>query len=114
MIRVDDFLNRVPGPNYECFDFAREVWLESFGEDVGDQLAVLVSEIKKLVPSEYRRIQKLNGPVDPCFVVMQRHRTVPHIGIFHQGQVLHLFGTGAMFDSFRNATRRYRKVTYYR
>ena len=115
MIHVDSFLDRVPHAGYRCFDFVREVWLASFGEDVGDQLAGLDGSPRdrKLIPSELRLFRRLDAPVDPCFVVFQRHRTVPHIGIWYRGSVLHLAASGAQYTLLHFVSRPYSKVSYY-
>jgi hypothetical protein len=118
MIRVDDFLDRVPGADYKCFDFVREVWLRSFGVDVGDQLAGLRAalEHRKVAMSEVKRFTKSDFPVvDPCFVVFQRKRSIPHIGILFDGRVLHLQGgASAQYSRFKDIARRYTKVSFYR
>jgi hypothetical protein len=114
---VDAFLDRVPGPNYKCFDFAREVWRESFGIDVGDQLKTLSGALsdRRVVPSEMKGFAKLSEPVDPCFVVFQRARTTPHIGVWHAGRVLHLQGgASAQFSRLEDIARRYTKVSFYK
>lgn len=116
MIEVDRFLDRVPGPQYKCFDFAREVWQISFGVDVGyslHSLTVALSE-RQIKPSELRAFEKLKQPEEPCFVTMQRGRTVPHIGIWTQGRVLHLAPTGAQYVPLFVAARRYPRVGFYR
>lgn len=116
MIRVDDFLDRVPSHDYKCFDFVREVWWLSFSEDIGDQLTGLTRALheRKILPSEMRLVKKLHSRVDPCVVVMQRGRTEPHIGIWYGGRVLHLAPTGAQYVPLNVAARRYPKVSFYR
>lgn len=114
-IVVDKYLDRVPTDEYKCFDFVREVWRDAFGVDVGDQLKALAAALteRKLVGSDLRTCEKLKAAVDPCFVVMQRKRTVPHIGIMCEGEVLSLTGNGATYDKLKNVARRYGKVSYY-
>lgn len=115
MIRVDAFLNRVPRVGYKCFDFVREVWFESFGVDVGDKLVSLEGTLRdrRLLPGEMRKVTRLDKPVDPCFVVFQRKRTTPHIGILYMGRVLHLSATGAEYTLLRFVARPYTRVSYY-
>lgn len=114
MIATDPFLDRVPTKTYKCMDFAREVWLAWFGRDVGDDLSLLLSDDRKLVLSELRGVEKLDRPISPCFVVMQRKFTVPHIGIWLDGQIFHLSAAGAVLDKPKFATRTFTKVSYYR
>jgi hypothetical protein len=117
LIAVDTFLDRVPRADYKCFDFVREVWRESFGVDLGDQLKGLSAALddRRIKASEVKGFTKLENPVDPCFVIFQRHRTTPHIGIWHKGRVLHLQGgASAQFSRLKDIARRYTKVSYYK
>jgi hypothetical protein len=117
MIQVDRFLDRVPGPQYKCFDFVREVWRESFGVDLGDQLKGLAAALdsRKVRPGEVKRFIKLAQPVNPCFVIFQRPRNIPHIGIWYEGRVLHLQGgQSAQYVPLKDVKRLlYTKVSFY-
>lgn len=115
-IRVDDFLDRERGPQYKCFDFVREVWLESFGEDVGQKLTAFLGEVstRKFKLSDIKKCRLLKAPVDPCFILLQRdNRLPPHVGIWHCGSVLHLAATGAEFQPLDVVARRYLRVSYF-
>jgi hypothetical protein len=117
MIRVDHFLDRVPGPQYKCWDFVRECWLASFGVDLGDKLKGLSAALdsRRVRASEVKGFTKLAKPVSPCFVIFQRPRNVPHIGIWYEGRVLHLQGgQSAQYVPLRDIKRLiYTKVTFY-
>lgn len=115
MIHVDSFLNRVPNRHYKCFDFAREVWATSFGIDPGKQLDELQAMLAdgKLTASRMHAIVKLAKPIDPCFVVFQRKRTTPHIGILYHGRLLHLAATGAEYTRIHFIAARYARMSYY-
>lgn len=116
MINVDSFLDRVPGPQYKCFDFVREVWAESFAVDLGDQLQGLAAALddRHVVLSELRGFRKLLVPSDPCFVIFQRRRSTPHIGIWYQGNVLHLQGgQSAQYSRLKDVALRYTRTTFY-
>jgi hypothetical protein len=117
VIYVDRFLDRVRSKDYRCFDFVREVWLESFGEDIGTKLhAFANSKVadRRIKPSEVRKCHTLAAPVDPCFVLMQRdNRLEPHIGIWYKGNVLHLAGTGAQYLPLEAVAFRYTRITYF-
>lgn len=115
MIKVDSFLDRVSKRGYRCFDFVREVWLDSFGVDVGNQLESLNGALsgRKLTPGDLHKVTKIDAPIDPCFVVFQRKRTTPHIGIWYRGNILHLASSGAEYTRVHFIARRYQKVSYY-
>jgi hypothetical protein len=116
MIRVDAFLDRERTSEYKCFDFVREVWLDTFGEDVGEKLRKFMGAVadRKFVLSDIKHCRKLAAPVDPCFVLFQRDlRLPPHVGIWCQGRVLHLGPSGAQFQPIDVVARRHPRVTYF-
>jgi hypothetical protein len=113
MIQVDRWLDRTRSQHYRCFDFVREVWLATFGEDVGDRLKHFLNE-RQFALSDIKKCKVLNKPVDPCFVLMQRDRRIePHIGIWHRGKVLHLAGTGAQYLRLEAVAFRYTRITFF-
>jgi hypothetical protein len=95
----------------------REVWLESFGEDVGLKLTAFLGSVSQrhIAVSDVKKCVRLDVPVDPCFVLLQPEirQTLPHVGIWHQGRVLHLGAKGAEFMLLHLVVRRYRKVSYF-
>jgi hypothetical protein len=116
MLRVDDFLDRVRTPEYKCFDFVREVWLATYGEDIGIKLqAFLGSTVnRRFTLSDVKRCKRLYIPVDPCFVLLQSDmRLEPHVGIWHKGSVLHLAAVGVEFLPLEMVARRYQRVSYF-
>ncbi|MFZ1074799.1 MAG: hypothetical protein WAN50_00265 [Minisyncoccia bacterium] len=116
-IEVDTWLDRVYTRDYKCFDFVREVWQASFGEDVGDKLVSMIAAVggRRLKLEEVKRFTVLEKPVSPCFVLYQRKgvKTPPHIGIWIDGSVLHLAITGAQFLPFAIVARQWQKVTFF-
>lgn len=113
---VDEFLDRVPGPDYNCLDFTREVWLAWTGEDITAKLTGLVGAFKtrEVTTDGVRGFDRLLEPVSPCFVVMQRLRLVPHVGIFLEGRILHMPDRGAEYQPLIVAQAHYHKIRYYR
>lgn len=118
MIVVDNWLDRVYTRDYKCFDFVREVWLASFGEDVGNKLTNFMGAVsdRRVVLSDAKRVTILLRPEPPCFALFQRRgvRTPPHIGICHGNGILHLAGTGAQFFPLDVVGRQYHKVTFFK
>lgn len=115
-INVDSFLDRERGPQYRCFDFVREVWLASFGEDVALKLTAFLGAVstRKFKLSDIKHCVRLDKPVDPCFVLLQSDlRVLPHVGIWYQGKVLHLAYTGAEYMPLEMVARHYRRVSYF-
>jgi hypothetical protein len=116
VIRVDDFLDRVRGPQYRCFDFVREVWMLSFGEDLGTKLKNFLGSVshRRFTKDDLKQCKALDEPVDPCFVLMQRGgKMPPHVGIWYMGNVLHLGAGGAEYQPLSVVARRYPRVSYF-
>lgn len=113
---IDQFLERIPGAQYNCMDFVREVWLYLFDEDVVEKLKRLHGDFstRRVTLSGIKGFTKLTYPISPCFVVMQRKLFVPHIGIYLDGRILHLGNRGARFEFPYIARSYFLKVSYYR
>jgi|ERR1051326_843931 hypothetical protein len=115
MLSIDPFLDRMPSKTYNCLDFVREVWLYLMGEDVTDKLTGLAGEfaIRRANLSGVKAFKRLQQPIDPCFVVMQRFKYVPHCGIYLDGRVLHLKDSGVEFQPIEVAKSYFQIVRYY-
>jgi hypothetical protein len=98
MIRVEDWLGRqFHWKTYNCWDFAREVWLAHSGVDAGkreplawnkESLVNAFSDQRFDVEgSIFKRIAK---PVDPCLALFVRPGVLSHCGVWVRGKVLHL------------------------
>lgn len=116
MFRVDPWLSKTFSLNtYNCFDFAREVWRELTGVDLGDQVPeppnIKAYQIQAVKVSN--TLKKLTAPANPCIVLFQRSGVEPHIGIFYNGKVLHLNQQGAYYVPLLNVARDYQTVSFY-
>ena len=115
MIRVDDFLFRERSATYQCFDFARDVWLESFGEDLGERLQGLLGESagRRLTVSGVKSCRSLQTPSNACFVLFQRAGHTPHIGVYYLGRVLHLAELMPQYQPLAVVARRFQRVRFF-
>lgn len=114
---VDPYLSRVYRKGlYTCIEFTAEVWKDLSGEDIGERLRVIhvPSADRRLTPSDLRRFQRLSVPTSPSIALMRRPKTVPHMGIFLRGRILHLNEMGASFQSPHFAGLGFKTVTHYR
>jgi hypothetical protein len=114
---IDRFLDRMPHKGYNCLDFAAEVWFAlSGGVDIRERLTGLVGQFAKQGPnvSWFRQFERLSKPVSPCFVVMQRFRFTPHVGIFLDGRILHMTDRGVQFQPLVVARAYFSIIRYYR
>jgi hypothetical protein len=118
MLSIDPFLDRVRKTNYNCLDFSREVWLAMFGEDIRQRLDKLCAGVRsdggRIMLSGLRGFTRLELPESPCFVVMQRSKVQPHIGLFIRGRILHLADKGVEYQPLTVARRYFTKIGFYR
>lgn len=61
-----------------------------------------------------RGIKRLKSPVSPCFVLMQRSQTIPHIGVYWKGRVLHLNDKGAQYQPLNIARGYFPLIRFYK
>lgn len=112
---IDCFHGRVYSDRrYTCYHFAREVWLHLTGVDLAQRVAGLFGSVPlaKLQRAHVRAFAPLPGPVSPCLVVMQRHRAVPHVGVYVDGRVLHLTRQGVEFQPIHVAGCGFTRIRY--
>jgi hypothetical protein len=85
------------------------------GVDITERLTGLVGAFVERRPtlSGVKAFKRLPGPINPCLVVMQRFRFVPHVGIFLHGRILHLTNRGVQFQPLVVARQYFISVKYY-
>jgi hypothetical protein len=118
MPSIDPLLNRTPKPSYNCLDFVTEAWSHLVGDTgVMERLAALNAGIHaedgRVVLSTVRGFARLPQPSSPCFVVMQRSKTQPHIGIFYNGRILHMIENGVEYQPLPVVRRYFTKIGFY-
>lgn len=112
---IDQFLDRVPSKQYNCLDFVREVWLYLKKEDVTEKLTGLIGDFsqRKVTLTGVKGFKRLKAPINPCFVVMQRFKYIPHCGIYLDGRILHLKDIGVEFQPLIVAKSYFQTIRYY-
>ena len=112
---IDQYLDRNQTANYNCLDFVREVWLDMFAIDVTDRLKGLVGAFanRRANLSGVKSFKRIFQPENPCFVVMQRFKYVPHCGIYLDGRILHLKPTGVEFQPLVVARAYFTSIRWY-
>lgn len=85
------------------------------GQDITAKLTGLVGAFanRKATVSGVKGFKRLLEPQSPCFIVMQRFRFVPHLGIFLDGRILHLTNRGVQFQPLIVARAYYTNIRYY-
>lgn len=112
---VDPFFDRMPTETYNCLDFVREVWQAMTGEDITNRFPGLVGDFhsRKVTQEGVRSSTRLQSPVSPCFVVMQRRGMVPHVGIYLDRRILHLHTRGVEFQPLVVVREYFTSIRYY-
>jgi hypothetical protein len=101
---------------YNCWHFTREVWLDLTGEDLGDRTpesltrAALLGRFDADVPT----FVLLDGPQEPCLVLMRRAGDVPHVGVYTGGRVLQITRDGPTNMPILQACSGYDSAEFYR
>jgi len=119
MASIDSLLGRMPRDNYNCLDFAAEAWDHLVGNhDIKARLDALSAGVHAedghIILSAIRGFEKLYKPLSPCFVVMQRSKTQPHVGVFYNGRILHMRDNGVEYQPMQVVRRYFTKMGFYR
>lgn len=99
MIQVDKYLGReFDLRKFNCWDLAREVWLDHCGIDIGprdfptptrrDMTRAMNEQFPKLEAA--RVLREVPYPEDPCVVLFQRPGLLSHAGVYTKGRILHI------------------------
>lgn len=101
--------------NYNCWQFAQEIWAELTGVDLGNQTPGTHStEAYTEKATEFSiSLRRLDRPTSPCLVLMQRPQAEPHVGVFYKGSVLHLRKEGAQYRPLSQVSALYPKISFY-
>lgn len=109
------FSKRYDKAAYNCAHFLVDAWRHVTGEDLGDRLAGFLRPPAARVVDWGQRhgFAPLDRPRSPCIVAMHRPRTVPHVGMYYRGRVLHLHERGVEYQPLDVASRGFTKLRYY-
>lgn len=103
---VDKYLvKRYDREAYNCLHFAREVWLDETGVDIGP----LLRESSE-TPRSFRQLEK---PQSPCLVLMRDTGHTPHVGIFLRDRVLHIHEFGVEFIPLSSLLLQFKSAKFY-
>lgn len=101
MFTVDDYLpRRFDMKSYNCWHLAKDVWCDLTNE--------------RLESRDIGNFVRLESPSTPCFVLMQKPSTVPHVGIYYEGMVLHMHPVrGTCYEKSYIAALGFPQTDYY-
>lgn len=100
---------------YNCVHFACDVFEDFTGSNIKEIFQGLllckaqrVADLKSL-----RKMIKSKVPVSPCIVLLQAHKTEPHVGVYIRGRVLHIQPSGVRYEELSVVSALYKKVSFY-
>ena len=112
----DLLLKRFNIREYNCWDLTREVWLRLTGQDLGSPSLThySIGEFGEVIDNwDGTRFLEITKPKEPCIVLMQRPRHMPHVGVLFKGRVLHIRRAGVQYVPPEVASLGFTSVRYY-
>lgn len=113
---IDHLFNRVYDINtYNCVHFLCEAWKHVTGQNLSHRLEGFLQPASARVfkKSEIKQLTKLEGPADPCIVVLHKPRHSPHVGMFLRGKVLHISALGVQYQPLHVVQIGFNRVSFY-
>jgi hypothetical protein len=103
-VYLDDYVDRVFDlRRMNCWHFARDVWRDITSVDLGDltptQLAPARLAETATAHAASARFRRIVPRTEPCLVLAERPRWMPHIGVLLRGRVLNLSRDGVRHQS---------------
>lgn len=107
---ADLFQRQYAPPYYHCAHFAAEVYRELTGQDVSEQVGLFHDRAD--VPGR-RHFRRVDVPTQTCIAVMHSRAGQSHVGVWHQGRIIHLSGAGPANMPVASVMVDYPRVRYY-
>jgi len=114
---IDEFLGKVyDRNNYNCAHFTADVYKHLTGRDIEGNLKGLLFPLKDNHPTIDLRKgwTRLSTPENPCIVLFNGKNIEPHVGVYHNGKVIHLTTSGAQYVDLELAMLTFKTVRYYK
>lgn len=113
---LDQFFNRrYDEANYNCAHFVAEVWEHVTGQDLRGQFDgfLLPPKNRFVRPAIRRGFVKLEKPTKCCIVVFHKLTGSAHVGIYINGNVLHIQRIGVRFQPLELAILGFKTYRFY-
>ena len=108
---ISKFFTREYVPSkYTCAQFVAEVYQELTGRNIDSICQAFVTQ--DAFASRIRTRVRMLKPQSPCVAIMRFQDTVPHAGIFIDGQILHLSHDGVKLEPLSSLSQIY-AISYY-
>lgn len=113
-MRLCKFLNwKFDRVERNCWHFTRAVWKELTGYDLGSRAPVASSDPLEVVEDYSKGLKRITRPASPCLVVAIKPRTVPHVGVYYQGMVMHANQAGVRYEFLELFKQGYPEIQFY-
>ena len=116
MISWDTLLAKKYDKNtYNCAHFTIDAWKLLTGKDITEAFKGLLAPLKDNKASMSLRsgFKRLQEPISPCIVLMNRKGNTPHVGVWYNGKVLHLQESGAIYSPLSIAMLGFKQRRFY-
>jgi hypothetical protein len=101
---MDHMMHKSHALSYDCWDFAKDVWLEETGEDL----------TKYNLLSLRKYFKSIDTLKDKMAMVLFKRRHKYHVGVWVRGGVIHLHDQlGVRYESLAVASIGFSERTYY-
>lgn len=105
---IDSFLQlQYENRHFNCLHLVAKAWLAHTGNDIWPLLKAFHEPThEQLARRRMRQLfVEIKAPVNPCLVLWQRRKSVPHVGIYLRGRVLHIHEGGVEFELLATACK---------
>lgn len=101
--------------HWNCWHFCQQFWKELSGNDLGNLAPARMStlNVEQAVQNSQVGFEKLLAPRDPCIVLAIRPNTMPHVGVYHQGRIVHAKSSGVRNDPISLFKMGFSELHYY-
>lgn len=123
MVDVSKYLGReFHWKRYNCWDFVRDVWLDTTGVDIGSrrpeewtQAAMKRAFVEQENEVLGKLVQRIEHPADPCLVMLLRPSILNHCGVLVSNRLLHMHPTrGVCHEDIHAATIGFNELRFYK
>lgn len=115
---LNEFLSRqYDEDKYHCVHFLCDVWEHATGDDIRPRFGKLLNEAlnaKNIIAPMRMGFEKLDKPVNPCIVLFQGKKMQPHVGMWFNRKVIHLWEEGAEYIPIKIAALGFNGFRFYR
>lgn len=113
---IDGLLDRQKSNEYHCVHFVIEAGKHLYDYDFSDNFLGLANPLAiNGSPTRHTvtHCERVQTPSNGTVVLMTRFDNGLHVGLWHDGMVLHLAEAGVRFQLLRTLQRHYKRIRFY-